>query len=64
MWFGLRLWMRLKLALRKRPAHSSPLPYDLDEFAKLLSSRDPAVLKQLAVGLARPGEARPDKLKA
>jgi hypothetical protein len=28
------------------------LPFDLDEFAELLSSRDPAALKQLAAGLS------------
>jgi len=64
MWFRLRLWTRLKLALRRRPLPSPPLPFEVDEFAKLLSSRDPAVLKQLAVGLARPAEGRPDRLKA
>ncbi len=47
-----RLWTRIKLALRKRPVPQPRLPYDLDEFAKLLSSRDPRVLKQLASGLA------------
>lgn len=64
MLFHLRLWTRLKLALRKRPVSSPRLPYELDEFARLLSSRDPTALKQLAIGLAGPAEVRPGKLKA
>jgi hypothetical protein len=64
MWFRLRLWLRSKLGLRKRAAPSSRLPYELDEFAKLISSRDPDALKQLAVGLAGPAQIRPHKLKA
>jgi hypothetical protein len=58
------LWTRLKLALRKRPTPDSQLPYELDEFAELLSSRDPAVLKQLAAGLGRSLDVRPRKLRA
>ena len=65
MMFRWRLWTRFKLSLRKRPLPSSRLPYELDEFAKLLSSRDPAVLRQLAAGLAAPGERwRSGKLQA
>jgi hypothetical protein len=30
------------------------LPFELDEFARLLSSRDPAAFRQLADGLAGP----------
>jgi hypothetical protein len=56
--FRFRLWTRFKLALRKRPVPSPELPYGLDEFAKLISSRDPTALKQLATGLARPTEVR------
>jgi len=64
MLFRLRLWIRSKLALRKRPLPAPRLPYELDEFARLLSSRDPAALKQLATGLARRTDSRPPKLKA
>ena len=59
-----RLWNRLKLALRRRPVPQPLLPYDLDEFAKLLSSRDPRVLKQLASGLAARGRVGPRKMPA
>jgi hypothetical protein len=50
----LRLWIRRKWPWRKPAAAFSDLPFDLDEFARLLSSRDPAVLKQLANDLAKP----------
>jgi hypothetical protein len=50
----LRLWIRRKWAWRKPPSAFSDLPFELDEFARLLSSRDPAVLKQLANDLAKP----------
>jgi len=50
----LRLWIRRKWAWRKPAPAYSGLPFDLDEFARLLSSRDPATLKQLANGLAKP----------
>jgi hypothetical protein len=63
MLFRWRLWTWLKLALRKRAVPSPQLPYELDEFAKLLSSRDPAALKQLAAGLGRPVRARPAKVQ-
>lgn len=56
-----RLWTRFKLALRRRPVPQPRLPYDLDEFAKLLSSRDPRALKQLASGLAARGGVEPRK---
>jgi hypothetical protein len=62
--FRWRLWSRLKLALRQRPIEHPPLPYDPDEFAKLLSSRDPNALKQLAAGLSKPIGVRPRKLQA
>jgi hypothetical protein len=58
MMFRWHLWTRVKLALRKRPVPYPKLPYELDEFAKLLTSRDPAALKQLATGLAGPVEIR------
>jgi hypothetical protein len=58
-----RLWTRLKLAFRKRPVSHPQLPFELDEFAKLLSSRDPTALKQLASGLARPTAIRSRKLQ-
>jgi hypothetical protein len=64
MLFRLRLWVWFRLALRKRRPPSCRLPYELDEFAKLISSRDPDVLKQLASGLAGPAQIRPPKLKA
>jgi CRISPR/Cas system endoribonuclease Cas6 (RAMP superfamily) len=64
MLFRWRLWTRFKLMLRKRPVPSPRLPYELDEFAKLLSSRDPATLKQLATGLTARGEIRSGKLQA
>ena len=57
-----RFWTLLKLAFRKRPVPQPQLPYDLDEFAKLLSSRDPRALKQLASGLAARGAVEPHKL--
>jgi hypothetical protein len=50
----LRLWIRRKWAWRKPASSFSDLPFELDEFARLLSSRDPAVLKQLANDLAKP----------
>jgi hypothetical protein len=50
--FGRRVWRRLRLALWKRAPPTPRLPFDLDEFAELLSSRDPAALKQLAAGLS------------
>jgi hypothetical protein len=62
--FRWRLWSRFKLALRKRPIPYPPLPYDPDEFAKLLLSRDPNALKQLAAGLAGQTGVRPRKLQA
>jgi hypothetical protein len=63
MMFRWRLWTRFKLSLRKRPVPSPPLPYGLDDFATLLSSRDPAI-RQLAAGLAAPEERRSGKLQA
>jgi hypothetical protein len=50
----LRLWIRRKWAWRKPASACSDLPFELDEFARLLASRDPAVLKQLANDLAKP----------
>jgi hypothetical protein len=50
----LRLWIRRKWAWRQPASDFSGLPFELDEFARLLSSRDPAVLKQLANDLAKP----------
>jgi hypothetical protein len=58
MMFRWRLWIRFKLLLRRRPAPSPRLPYGLDEFARLVSSRDPVALRQLAAGLAAPEESR------
>jgi len=50
----------------RRRAPSSGLPFELDEFARLLSSRDPAALRQLADGLAKPVVVleRSDQLQA
>ena len=62
--FRWRLWTRLKLALRKRPVPQPQLPYDLDEFAKLLSSRDPHALKKLASGLAARRGIEPRRLSS
>jgi hypothetical protein len=53
MFIRLRAWIRRQWAWRRR-APSCGLPFELDEFARLLSSRDPAALRQLADGLARP----------
>jgi hypothetical protein len=64
MMFLWRLWTRFKLAFRKRPVPSPLLPYDLDEFAKLLSSRDPTALQQLAAGLAARDGRQSGKLHA
>jgi hypothetical protein len=64
MMFRWRLWTRFKLSLRKRPVPSPRLPYELDEFAKLLSSGDPTALRQLAAGLAAQGDRRSGKLQA
>jgi hypothetical protein len=50
----LRIWLRRKWAGRQPAPGFSDLPFDMDEFARLLSSRDPAVLKQLANDLAKP----------
>lgn len=62
--FRWRLWTRFKLALRKRSIPNPRLPLDLDEFARLLSSRDPAALKQLAAGLSEQTGSRPRRLRA
>ncbi len=62
--FRWSLWSRLKTALRKRPMAYPPLPYEPDEFARLLSSRDPNALKQLAAGLGRQTGVRPRKQQA
>jgi hypothetical protein len=62
--FRWRLWSRLKLALRQRPIAYPPLPFEPDEFARLLSSRDPNALKQLAAGLARQSGVLPRELQA
>ena len=59
-----RFWTRFKLALRKRPAPYRQLPFELDEFAALLSSRDPAALKQLAAGLSRYPQVRSRRMQA
>jgi hypothetical protein len=64
MLFRFRLWTRFKLALRKRPVPQPRLPYDLDEFAGLLSSQDPNALKELASGLARSTEVGTPRLQA
>jgi hypothetical protein len=50
----LRIWIRRKWAWRQPAPGFSDLPFGMDEFARLLSSRDPAVLKQLANDLAKP----------
>jgi hypothetical protein len=50
----LRLWIRRQWAWRKPAPAYSDLHFGLDEFARLLSSRDPAILKQLANDLAKP----------
>jgi hypothetical protein len=50
----LRIWIRRKWAWRKPASGFSDLPFELDEFARLLRSRDRAVLKQLANDLAKP----------
>jgi hypothetical protein len=50
----LRLWIRRKWAWRQPASGFSDLPFDMDEFARLLSSHDPAVMKQLANDLAKP----------
>lgn len=54
--FRWRLWTRFKLALRKRPVPSPRLPFEIDEFARLLASQDPSARKQLTVGLGRRAE--------
>jgi hypothetical protein len=53
----LRIWIRRKWAGRQPASGFSDLPFDMDEFARLLSSNDPAVLKQLANDLAKPAAA-------
>jgi hypothetical protein len=65
MFIRLRLWIRRQWTWRRR-ARSSGLPFELDEFARLLSSRDPAALRQLADGLAGPAVVlkRSDELQA
>jgi hypothetical protein len=57
--FRWRLWTRFRLAGRKRGVVNRPMSFDLDEFAQLLSSRDPAALKQLAARLAGNARVRP-----
>jgi hypothetical protein len=65
MFIRLRAWIQRQWSWRRR-APPSGLPFELDEFARLLSSRDPAALRQLADGLAKPVVAlqRPDQLQA
>jgi hypothetical protein len=59
-WARWRSWLVRRWATRSRSvAYVSPLPFDSDEFARLISSRDPADLKRLATGLARPVAVRP-----
>jgi hypothetical protein len=53
MFIRLRAWIRRQWTWHRR-APSSGLPFELDEFARLLSSHDPAALRQLTDGLARP----------
>jgi hypothetical protein len=53
----LRIWIRRTWAGRQAASGFSDLPFDMDEFARRLSSRDPAVLKQLANDLAKPVRA-------
>lgn len=53
MFIRLRRWIRRQWS-RHRRAPSAGLPFELDEFARLLSSRDPAAFRQLADGLAGP----------
>jgi hypothetical protein len=62
--FRWRLWNRLRVSLKKRAAPHQQLPFDLDEFARLVSSRDPAALKQLAAGLSGRPYPRPRRLRA
>jgi hypothetical protein len=57
------LLSRLKLVLRKRPPVYPSLPFEPEEFATLLSSRDPNALKQLAAGLTRQTKVQPSKLR-
>jgi hypothetical protein len=57
MFIRLRSWIRRQWTLTWtwcRRAPSTGLPFELDEFARLLSSRDPAAFRQLADGLAGP----------
>jgi hypothetical protein len=65
MFFRLRTWIRRQW-LGRRPVPSLGLPFELDEFARLLSSCDPAAFRKLADGLASPAvlSTRPDRLKA
>jgi hypothetical protein len=53
MFIRLRAWVRRQWRWRRR-VPCSGLPFELDEFARLLSSRDPAAFRQLADGLAKP----------
>jgi hypothetical protein len=62
--FRWRLWTKLKLALRKRAVPASRLPFELDEFAALLSSDEPSALRQLAAGLARQADSRSHRARA
>jgi hypothetical protein len=54
-----RLWTRFRLAGRKRAVINRPMSVDIDEFAQLLSSRDPAALKQLAARLTGNAQVQP-----
>jgi hypothetical protein len=53
-----KFWRRFKFASRKPRIEDAPLFFELDEFARLLSSRDATALKQLAAGLSRCAEAQ------
>jgi hypothetical protein len=62
--------IRLARFLKRLWSGASPslidhhLPYSAEEFARLLYSRDPADLKALAEGLAKPFAIRPPKQRA
>lgn len=50
----LKSWLLTKLAKPRDVDAFAALPFDANEFARLLSSRDPGDMKRLASGLCRP----------
>lgn len=58
----LKSWLLTKLAKPRDVDAFAALPFDANEFGRLLSSKDPADMKRLASGLARPASRVPTRV--